>query len=90
MTLDTETALPAPGRNGRDGSDVTITRACKTSKSSSSNKGQRRVQGGRTRRGGFQRHVGRFNRPAYISSIRNFKGEMEEFGGVLGTTSEQR
>ena len=33
---------------------------------------------------------GRFNPPEYTSSIRNSKGEVEDFGVVLGTTSEQR
>ena len=33
---------------------------------------------------------GRVNLPAYTSSIWNFKGEVDYFGAVLGTTSKQR
>ena len=92
MTQETETASPAAGSNGGDGSDATITLASETSKPNSRNWGQGRGRGGRTRRGGHQgcgwRGV-RFNRPAYTSSIRKFKGEVEDFGAALGSTSEQ-
>ena len=93
MTLKTETASPSTGSNGGDDSDATITRASQTSESSSSNRGRRPGWGGCTGRGGHQGRggqVGRFNRPAYISSIRNFMVEVEDFGAVLGTASRQR
>ena len=92
MTPETETASPAAGSNGGDGSDATITLASETSKSNSSNGVQGHGQGGCTRRCGHQWcgiRGGSFNRPAYTSSIRNFKGEVEDFGAVLGSTSEQ-
>ena len=93
MTPETETATPAAGSNGRDGSDTTTTRSSETIESSSSNggqglrKGDCHVRGGHQGRGGLGR---RFNHPAYKSSNRKFKGEVEDFGTVLGTTSEQR
>ena len=93
MTPETETALPTVGSNGRDGSDATITRASETSEPNSSNGGRGCGQGGQTGRGRHQGCSGRgghFNRPAYTSSIRNFMREVEDFGAVLGTTSEQR
>ena len=93
MTPEIETASPAAGSNCGDGSDATITRASETIESNSINGGRRRVKGGRTGRGGHQGRGGRcgcFNRPAYTSSIRNFKGEVEDFGVVLWTASEQR
>ena len=89
MTPETETSSPAAVNNDRDGSDATVNCASETIKSSSSNGLQGRIQGGRTGRGvhqGYSGQSGRFNRPAYTSSIRNFKGEVEDFGAVLGTT----
>ena len=92
MTSETETASPAAGRNVGDVSDAKISLASETRESNSRNGVQGRVQGGHSSRGGHQRNVrrgGRFNCPAYTSSIRNFKGEVEDFGAVLGSTSEQ-
>ena len=92
MTTEIETASLAVGSNRGDVSDTTITRDSDTSESISSNREQGHVWGGRTKRGGQQGcggRGGRFNRPAHTSSISNFKGEMEDFGAVLGTTSEQ-
>ena len=78
MTPESEIASPASGSNGRDGSDATITSASDTkSKSITSNGGQGHAQGGCTIRGDHQvrdERFGCFNRPAYISSIRNLKG----------------
>ena len=93
MTPETETASPATGINGGDGSDSTITCASETSKSNSSNGWQGRGQVVRTGRGSHQGHGGRgrfFNHPSYTSSSRNFNREVEDFGAVLRTTSEQR
>ena len=93
MTPETETASTAAWSNDRDGSDATITSASNTSESNSSNGGRGSGQGGCTGRGGHQGcggRGGRFNQLEYTSSIRNFKGEVEDFGAVLGTTSEQR
>ena len=93
MTLETETASPAAGSNDRDGSDATIIRASETSESNSGNGGRGQGRSGHTGRGGQQgcgKRGWRFNRPAYTSSIRNFKGEVENFVAVLRTTSEQR
>ena len=93
MTLEAETASPDAGSNCGEGSDATTTRASEMSESSSRNGGQGRGQGGCTRRGSHHGCGGRgrrFNRPSYTSLIRNFKGEVEDFGAVLGTTSEQR
>ena len=93
MTPETETASPAAEINGGDSSDTTITRASETSEPNSRKGETGRGRGGCTRRGGHQGRGGRgrhFNRPAYTSLIRNFKGEVEDFGAVLGTTSEQR
>ena len=62
------------------------------SESSASNGGQRCGRGGCTGRGGHQGHGGqggRFNRPAHTSSIRNFNGEVDGFGVVLGTMVEK-
>ena len=92
MIPETETASPAAVINDGNGSDATITRASNTSKSSASNRVQRRGRGVRTGRGGHQGHGGisvRFNRPAYTSSISNFKGEVENFGTVIGTTAKE-
>ena len=92
MTQEIETASPAVGSNGRDVSDATITRASETSESNSRNRERGRVRGGCIGRGGKQGHGGRgvrFNRPSYTSSIRTFKIEVEGFGAILGTTSEQ-
>ena len=92
MTPEIETASPAARSNGGYGSDVTITRASETSKSNSRNGGRGRGRGGCTIIGGPQvrgRRGGRFNLPGYTLLIRNFKGEVEDFGAVLGTTSEQ-
>ena len=93
MTPETETLSHAAVSNGGDGSDTTTTRASETRESNSSNWGRGSGQGGRTRRGGYQGRDGRgrrFNRPSYTSLTRNFKGEVEHFGAVLGATSEQR
>ena len=92
MTQETETASPAVGINGRDNSDARITRVYDTSKSSASKGVKGRgwvccaIRGGHQVSGG---RVWRFNRPSYTSSISNFKGEMENFVVVLGTTAEQ-
>ena len=93
MTPETETASPTVGSNDGDGSDTTITPASETIKSSSSNGGRGLGRGGCTGRGIHQwRGVRgrRFNSQSYTSLIRNFKGEVEDFGAVLGITSEQR
>ena len=93
MTPETETASPAAGINDGYGSDMTIICVSETSKSSASNGGRGRERGGCIGRGGHQRCGGRggcFKRPTYTSSIRKLKGEVEDFGAVLGTTSEQR
>ena len=93
MTPETETTSSAAGSNGGDGSDATITSASETSESNSSNGGQGRGRGDCSGRGGHQGCGARgqhFNCPSYTSSIRNFNGEVEDFGAVLGTTSEQR
>ena len=81
------------GSNGRYGSEVTITCVSDTSESCASNGGRGCGRGGRTVRGGHKvrgRRGIHFNRPVYTSSIRNFKVEVDYFGAVLGTTSEQR
>ena len=55
MTPETETASSATGRYSRDGCDMAINRDSDTRrKSIASNRGQGRVQGGRTGRGGHQ------------------------------------
>ena len=93
MNPETKTAPPATGSNGGGGSDTTTTRASEMSESSSSIGGWGRSRGGCTRRGGHQGCGGRgwsFNLPAYTSSFRDFKGEVEYYGAVLGITSEQR
>ena len=76
MTMETETASPIAGRNVRDYSDATITRASETSESNSINRGKGGGRGGRTGRVSHQgrgRRGGRFNRPAYTLSIEKFK-----------------
>ena len=92
MTPETETTSPTVRSNCGYSSDMTITCASETSESNSSNRGQERGRGvcngigGHQGRGGIWRL---FNRPTYTSSIRNFEGEAEYFGAVLGTTSEK-
>ena len=75
MTPEIETAQPAAGRNFRDNSDATTTKApVITSKSNVINGGQGRGQGGCGGRGYNQGHNGRgrkFNRPLYTPSIQN-------------------
>ena len=93
MTPEPETASPAAGSNDEDNSDAKITHAYETSESSSRNGRRGCGQGYHTRRGNHQVCGGRvqcFNRSAYTSLIRDFKGEVEDFGAVLGATSEQR
>ena len=68
MTPETETSSPAAVNNDRDGSDATVNCASETIKSSSSNRGRVRGQGGCNGRGVHQGRGGRgthFNRPAY-------------------------
>ena len=92
MTPEIETDSSAAGSNGGDVSDVTITRASDASESSASNGGRGRDRGGCTGRGGRQGHGVRgrtFNLSAYISSNSNFKGEVDNFGAVLGTTAKK-
>ena len=91
MTPETETSSTSTGSNDGDGSDATTTCASETSESSSSNGGRGRGKGGCTGRGGHKRCGGRgrhFNRPAYISSIRN-KSLRANFGTVLPSSSER-
>ena len=93
MTQETGTASNAPGSNGGDSSDATNTRAYETSVSSSSYGGKGHGQGGCTVREihqGREKRGGHFNQPTYTSSTRNLKGEVENFGAVLGTKSEKR
>ena len=93
MTLEAETASPDAGSNCGEGSDATTTRASEMSESSSRNGGQGRGQGGHTGRRGHQgrrRQGERFKLLSYTLLIRNFKVEVEGFGTVLCTTSEQR
>ena len=93
MTPETETSSPDIGSNGGDGSDVTIAHVSDTSESSARNGGRGRGQGGCTIGGGHQgrdRQGGRFNRPSYTSPTRNIKVEVENFGAVIRTLTEQR
>ena len=93
MTTEKETASTAARRNVRDDSAVTTTHASDTkSEPNARNRGKGSGQGGTTRRGGHQGRGGKgghFNRPPYTSSIRNFKGEVDNFGSVLGTNAKQ-
>ena len=69
MTLETETASTATGRNIEDSSDKEITRASDTvSESCAKNRVGGLVKVGHTGRGGHQgrgEQGGHFNRPAY-------------------------
>ena len=61
--------------------------------SSSSNGGQGHGQGGFTVRDihqGREKRGGHFSQPTYTSSTRNLKGEVENFGAVLGTKEKPR
>ena len=93
MNTETETAPPAAWISG-EGGDARTIRGCKTTSESSSSNGSRGQ--GRDGCGGRCVHQGRggqgghFNHPAYIKSILNLKGEVEDFGMILGTAAEQR
>ena len=93
MTPETEMTSTTAGRNGVDGSDTTIT--CSSDAESESikrNGGRGHGLEGHTRKSGHQwrgGQGGRFNRPAYTSSIINIKVEVEDFGVFLGTTDKQ-
>ena len=85
-----EMVPPSTGSSGGEG-DSTTTRVHKTkSESSTSNKSWVQVQGGcgiiigDQGRGGWGRYV---NRPEFMSSILNFKVEVDDFVMVLGTTT---
>ena len=94
MSTGSETAPPGAVRNSRDNIDTKTTRYPNiTSESNGSNVGQWRGHWGHVGRGGHHRpggQVGIFNWPLYTPYIQNFKGEVENFGAVLGTTAEQR
>ena len=69
-----------------------ITRASDTIELSASNGGQGCGQGSGTVIGCHQGHGeqgGHFNRPAYTSSIKNLKGEVDDFSTLLGTLVKQ-
>ena len=90
MASEPETASSAAGRNVGDGSDATMDCSYETSGSNSSNGGWGRGRRERTGRGSHQGRGRRgrlFNRPLYTYLIRNFKGEVKDFGAVLGTMS---
>ena len=92
MTLETKTDPPSAGSSAGEG-EVTTKRAQKTIESSTYNGGQWQGRCGCEGRSSHQGYGGRggcFNRPAYTSSIINFKGEVEDFGAVLGNTAYQR
>ena len=93
MTPETGTSPLAAVSSGWDG-DATTSRGHKTTTKSRSIKVVRgRGWGGQGLRGGHQGHARRrihFNWQAYMSLIGNFKGEVDDFGAVLGSTAEQR
>ena len=95
MTSETETDSPSAGSNDRDDNDMTITLASDTtSKSSANNRGRGRGRGGHMGRGVHQGRGGwggllSLNLSTYTSSAINFKGEVDYFGAVLGTSAKQ-
>ena len=93
MTPETETPPQAAGRSGGEGYIITTRSHKNMSKSSTSNGGQGRGWcgcGGRRGHQGCLGRGGRFNLQAYMSSIWNFKGEVDSFGVVLGNIAYQR
>ena len=93
MTQETKTAQPAAGISGGEVDAKTTWGYKNMRESSSSNRGLGRGIAGHGGRGGHQVcgiWGGCFNRPAYTSSIRNFRGEVDDYGTVLGTTDKQR
>ena len=93
MTLETETSPPARGSSVEDNNSKTALIQYTMSESNNSNGGQGRYRGGNGGRGVYQVHDGRrgrFNQMPDTSLIRKFKGKVEYFGAVLGTTAEQK
>ena len=80
MTLEMETA-PSAAVSSYGSSDITTTQGHETKiKSTSSNRGQGRGQGGHGGKGGHQGSIGKvvhFNHPAYTASTRLFKVEVD-------------
>ena len=92
MTPETD-IIPPDVRISGGGGDITTAQGHETTRESSSNNGGRGqgwcgywVCSGHQGSGGRGR---RFNRPAYTSSIWDFKGEVDYFGALLDTTVNQ-
>ena len=90
--LTVETDPPTPGSSGEDDNVASTKNQDPMSKPTTNNGGRGLSQGGRGGRGGYQgrgRQGGRFNRTPNTPSIRNFKGKVQEFNAVLGTTAKK-
>ena len=88
-----ETSPPAAGRSGGDSNATNTQIQESTSKSNNSNICKGQGQGCCGGRGGYQwcgGRIGRFIRTAHTSLVIKFKGEVEDFDMILGTTAKQR